>query len=373
MTAFTISDLTIPKTIDAPDAADFVEMARVRNDVEADVVGNYDLAYTPAELLPGWLDPYLLKRMVVARADGRIAGRGVYELGAAGDAPEAWVTVEVLREFRGHGLGGLLFDRLVEIAREDKRTILQGYGLTSAAEAAGNGGGNIGGNIDTERAARLTAPTGFGSVPLDSPGVQFALSRGFTLEQVDRFSRLALPVDPRMLAARLAEAEAGAGGEYSVVRWEGRTPERWLADIALLGTRMSTDAPSAGLEITEDVWDADRVRAQDDREAASPRVMLVAAALHVASGHLAGYTELSVPREQSRPVSQEDTLVLREHRGHRLGMLLKVANIIQLEDTHPGHPSITTFNAEENRHMLSVNEAVGFVPVGYEGAWRRAL
>jgi hypothetical protein len=27
----------------------------------------------------------------------------------------------------------------------------------------------------------------------------------------------------------------------------GPTPERWRADLAVLGTRMSTDAPSAGL------------------------------------------------------------------------------------------------------------------------------
>jgi hypothetical protein len=80
-----------------------------------------------------------------------------------------------------------------------------------------------------------------------------------------------------------------------------------------------------------------------------------------------------VPPQASRAVTQEDTLVLREHRGHRLGMLLKLANLQFLERVHPGHPAIVTFNAEENRPMLSVNEHVGFVPVGYEAVWKRTL
>jgi hypothetical protein len=54
-------------------------------------------------------------------------------------------------------------------------------------------------------------------------------------------------------------------------------------------------------------------------------------------------------------------------------MLLKIANIEHLVERFPGRPSITTFNAEENRHMLDVNEAVGFVPFAYEGAWQRKL
>jgi hypothetical protein len=54
-------------------------------------------------------------------------------------------------------------------------------------------------------------------------------------------------------------------------------------------------------------------------------------------------------------------------------MLTKVANLAYLEATYPGHPSILTFNAEENRHMLSVNEALGFAPIAYEGAWRKDL
>nr|MDQ2699153.1 GNAT family N-acetyltransferase [Actinomycetota bacterium] len=67
------------------------------------------------------------------------------------------------------------------------------------------------------------------------------------------------------------------------------------------------------------------------------------------------------------------TIVLEEHRGHKLGMLLKVANLQHLEQVKPGHPSVTTFNAEENRFMLDVNEAVGFVPIGQESAWRKDL
>jgi hypothetical protein len=54
-------------------------------------------------------------------------------------------------------------------------------------------------------------------------------------------------------------------------------------------------------------------------------------------------------------------------------MLLKVANLAHLQEQRPGHPSVITFNAEENRHMLDVNEALGFEAIASEGAWRKDL
>jgi GNAT superfamily N-acetyltransferase len=220
---------------------------------------------------------------------------------------------------------------------------------------------------------QLVPPTGAGAIPALNREVRFLLDRGWRLEQVERGSRIPLPIDPAELAARRTTAEQAAGPDYGVHTWSARTPERWLDDQAHLHTRMSTDAPSAGLEEPEDVWDAERVREHDQRTGDTARVVLTAVAEHIPSGRLVAFTQLAVPRDLARPVSQEDTLVLREHRGHRLGMLLKVANLQHLEQNAPGHPSVLTWNAEENRAMLDVNEAVGFEPIGYEGAWRKDL
>ena len=90
------------------------------------------------------------------------------------------------------------------------------------------------------------------------------------------------------------------------------------------------------------------------------------------AGRLIGFSDLTVPADRHRPAHQGDTLVLRGHRGHRLGMLMKAVNLLALSEIAQSPPHISTFNAEENRHMLNVNEALGFRAVGHAGCWRRA-
>ena len=356
MTAVSIGELAIPASIDAPGAEDFIEMTRVRNRVGAEVSGNFDLAVRPDELLPSWLaQDFEKKRMLVARVDGRIVARAVIELPTG--TPVAWITVEVLSRFRCRGIGSQLYDRLEAVAAAAGHTVLQGFVVQGASDSV----------------ERIVAPTGFGSVPRDDDASRFLTARGFTLEQVARMSRLGLPVDRSALRRRFVRAAADAGVDYTVCYWSGRTPPDRLLQVADLRGRLSTDAPQGGLEPDTSPWTVDRVRAEDDNLEASPRTRLTALVEFQPTGEAAGYTELDVPAERARAVTQGDTIVLQEHRGHRLGMLLKTANLLRLGEVSPGHPSVLSFTAEENRHMLRVNDSLGFVPWGYEGAWKKVL
>jgi hypothetical protein len=225
----------------------------------------------------------------------------------------------------------------------------------------------------TDGEDRIVPPTGHGSVPSNDDGARFLTGRGYTLEQIGRISFLPLPIDPGVLARSRADSEATAGSDYRLLTWLGMPPDEWLSDLAYLKNRMSVDMPAANLDVDEETWTPDRVVSLYQGEIDGGRPMLVTVALHVPDHRLVAINELSVSNDRTRPVGQEDTLVLHEHRGHRLGMLLKVANLQELALIAPDAPLVFTFNAEENRPMLDVNEAVGFRAVGYAGSWQKTL
>lgn len=355
-TPFTIEELPIPASLDSPDAVGFIEMVAVRNAVEAETLGSTALEVTAQELLPQYLkQEYDPRRLFVARTEGKIVARGGLSWSIEEGSNVTWVFADVLLAYRNRGIGGALLGHVEDLALASGRTIVQ----TDAIYAISEGG------------ERIAPPTGFGDLPASDPSVQFLRKRGYSLEQIGRISFLDLPVDPALLARHRTEAETRAGTDYRVMSWVGLTPERWRTDLAYLKNRMSVDEPAAGLEIDEETWDEARVVSHDEAEIAGGRNMLTSVVEHIPSGKLVGINEVSVAKDRTRPVGQEDTLVLAEHRGHRLGMLLKVANLQELAHYAPEAPLVFTFNAEENRHMLNVNEAVGFQAVGYDGAWKK--
>jgi GNAT superfamily N-acetyltransferase len=220
---------------------------------------------------------------------------------------------------------------------------------------------------------RLAAAAGRSALiaEVDEPGPgaagrAFALRHGWTCDLLESRRDLLLPVAEERLSALEAGARA-AGAGYEVVTWRDRTPEHLLEDRALLSRRMSTDAPSGEAPVEEEHWDADRVREYEAANVARGRTVLSGGA--VRDGRLVAFTDLHVPLEQPERAHQSGTLVLREHRGHRLGARVKLAVLRELAATLPEVRRISTYNSDANRPMVAVNEALGFHRTGGLSTW----
>lgn len=54
-------------------------------------------------------------------------------------------------------------------------------------------------------------------------------------------------------------------------------------------------------------------------------------------------------------------------------MLLRAQNLVALGTLHRGLERLYTWNAEENRYMLSINEAPGFAPTSVVALWQKRV
>ncbi|MFG6476467.1 GNAT family N-acetyltransferase [Microbacterium sp. P06] len=347
--------LTFPPSVDDPHAADFVAMALIRNLVYAEVSGHDDHRMSPAELLPNFApDPAQLRYVWLVLVDGDPVGRIGVDIPQEAGSRIAYWLIELRRSVWGRGIGSAALALVEDTARAHGRTVLQTW--AEHPPAAGE---------------RLEAPTGYGSIPRDHIA-RFLLKRQYRLEQVVRVSALDLSGGLPRVREMLEKATEAAAG-YRVVQWRLPTPPEFADGYAWMKSRMNTDAPAAGLDFDEETWDAERVARHDATIVDAGRTALVTAAQHLDTGDLVAFNELVVNRDLSEATHQYDTLVLSDHRGHRLGMLVKCAGLLAWREVAPRSPRVITYNAEENRPMLDINEAIGFAPIAYEGAWKRVL
>lgn len=72
------------------------------------------------------------------------------------------------------------------------------------------------------------------------------------------------------------------------------------------------------------------------------------------------YSDLMLPGGSPELAHEWGTLVIPEHRGHRLGAAVKVANLRELARVDLGRRSIRTSNAEQNPWMVQMNVDLGF-------------
>lgn len=347
--------LVVPESIDAPDAADFAEMVRVRNLIYREISGHDDHRISADELLPHFApSEYERRLMWVIVEDGEIIGRASIDLPLEKDSKVGFWLIEILRAKWGRGIGSSAYELIEQVARDNGRSVLQAWAEHPAAAGP-----------------RLAPPTGFGEIPEDH-GARFFLRHGYTLEQVERNSAFDLTAPFDTVERLLAEARAASPG-YRVVQWFAPTPSEFVDGYAWMKSRMVTDAPSAALEFDEETWDAGRIAEHDAKYTTTGRLMQVTAAQHIATGELCAFNELVIGKDRREATHQEDTLVLKEHRGHKLGTLVKCAALVSWREIAPDSRRVITYNAEENRPMLDINEAIGFAPIAYEGAWKKVL
>lgn len=352
-----IDIVAVPADPDHPDAWTVEGSVLVGDAIDAEIHGTTDFALDVPTTRATLLEPHRKVHRLVAvpRGSTDVVGRAMVGLPLVGNAHVAVVYVGVHPAWRRQGIGSALFDAGLQLAREAGRRVVLSDSSYAVEPPPGPDA--------------IAAPTGSGRIPADHDATRFALSRGFTLEQVVRHSVLDLPVP----AAVLDPLRQNPGADYRVHTMRDAYDERWLDQLAVLRTRMSTDAPHAGLELTEDPWDADRVRAAADAVHERGQGFLSAVVEHVPSGTLAGFSEVEYPVGKPAVVFQGDTLVLREHRGHGLGMLAKIAVLDALPAERPQAARIHTWNAQENRHMLAINVALGFRQASVDAEWQRPL
>ncbi|MDQ2781500.1 MAG: GNAT family N-acetyltransferase [Actinomycetota bacterium] len=211
------------------------------------------------------------------------------------------------------------------------------------------------------------------------PAVPFAQAHDYALARSSLCSLLRLFDDPRWRAGlrELAEGRGAAAacadpGDYRVESALDRPPAAWWEGMAAVQSRLTTDAPAGELDLEEEHWDAARMERTVSTLLDMGRRVATTAAFD-ASGAMVALTLLAVQTTPPDLALQNTTLVLREHRGRRLGLRIKAANLLLVATRLPQVRRVRTWNAEDNTPMLTVNEVLGFAAEGVERDWQKHL
>jgi ADP-ribose pyrophosphatase YjhB (NUDIX family)/GNAT superfamily N-acetyltransferase len=285
------------------------------------VVGREALGYSLRN--PG---PLKRRLAVGAFEDDRVLGAMLFEY-RLNDNPDAVeVEIDVPPEHRRRGIGTALWQWAVTRAAQLGRTIFQ---------------------------AELGVP----SEPW--AGAAFASKLGFAVEHVEDHLVVPLPYDEvRLEELRL---DAGSLDGYQLTSWAGVCPPEHQQAYADLHTAMDHDVPTGGMTREVVPWTVERLQANEQRIDRNYLALVTMA--HTLSGAPAGYTLIYLPRADASHAQQDDTLVLREHRGHSLGTHLKLANLDQLAKHRTTQRLLHTWTALSNTPMQKVNARFGFRPV----------
>lgn len=158
---------------------------------------------------------------------------------------------------------------------------------------------------------------------------------------------------------------------YELVSWRGPTPPEFLEQTTRVGMAMSDAPRDAGRE--PDIWDADRVIATERAAVARGMRLYSVGARRSGNGEFAAITKTSADPATPGWGSQGITVVRPQDRGHRLGVLVKIAMLDLMTGHEPGLRHIVTGNAESNLQMTRINAELGYRVRGFYRSWELDL
>lgn len=288
---------------------------------------------------------YWRRSAFVVRDRGEVAAAAWLALSLQDNLHRAELFVAVLPARRRRGIGTALLAHVEGIARAQGRTVAGAeadWPPTAGAEGAG------------------------------CAGPEFLRRRGYEQVLLDVQRRLPLPVAGELLDELAREPAAHSDG-YTLRSWIGPVPEEYVAGWAELDASLETEAPTGGLDLEPRAAAVAKVREGEALLEAQGRTSYATVALDPA-GEVVAYTQLLLGSDGTGKAYQEGTLVRADHRGHRLGLAVKVANLRMLQ--HAGLGDITelvTYNAASNEHMVDVNDRLGYRPVEWAGEFQKRL
>ena len=254
---------------------------------------------------------------------------------------KCWLQVCVDPPHRGRGVGSALAERLVARCAEAGRPVL----LTESAYPC---------DAASDHAYR-----------------RFAERHGFRLASTEVHRVLDLPVADALLRD-LAQRAAPHHTAYRLESFAGDVPEALLPSLCHVRNQLTVDAPTGDIDYEPEAETPEIYRERQARLREQGRVLLTTVALDP-GGEVVAYTDLAVTPDEPEHVHQWGTMVRGDHRGRRLGMAVKVRNLVALQASCPGVGLVHTGNADVNAQMIAINEALGFRVVEVLPEFQRRL
>lgn len=263
--------------------------------------------------------------------DGQLVGTATLYSFLLDNVEKAWADVDVDPDRRRRGHGRELLGHVEDLARKDDRTLVMTASHLPIEE------------VETHGYRR------------------FLEACGYALSNIEVVRYLRLPVDATVLQG-WADGAADRSAGYEVQTFVDDVPEDLVPSLCVLFGQLAVDAPTGAVDFEEETMTPEHFAERRDAVRAMGRTIYETVAI-TPDRVVVAQTTLSVPTDGSTDVYQWGTFVHREHRGRRLGMAVKAANLRAVQEAYPQMRRVHTQNAETNDFMVSINVTMGFDPV----------